>query len=143
MFRRLDAFVSDRKAGEVWTAGLGYILEREPDTVRALSVSFTGAAALARLADPNGFFPGAPDFGAAILTPTDSLCVMETKVRMFLRAGCQVAWIVDPEAATLRIYRPEAKTKLLTLNDEADAEPALPGFRCSVRALFGHALAAP
>lgn len=133
----LKAFVKPRKLGVVWTGDAGFILERDPFTVRSPDLSFVKQERFEPVKQRAGFFPGAPDFAVEILSPTDSLKATEAKAQMYLRTGCSVVWILDPADHTLRIYRAGEDARLLNLEDEADAEPALPGFRCPVRDLFG------
>ncbi|MBW3622119.1 MAG: Uma2 family endonuclease [Armatimonadetes bacterium] len=133
----LKAFVMPRKLGVVWTGDAGFILERDPFTVRSPDLSFVRQERFEPVKHLEGFFPGAPDFAVEILSPTDSLKATEAKAQMYLRTGCSVVWILNPADFTLRIYRVGEAVRVLGLDDEADAEPVLPGFRCPVRDLFG------
>jgi Uma2 family endonuclease len=132
----LKPYVKIGNLGIVLSMEIGYVLEREPYTVRAPDVSFISQARLEQVEDEEKHFPGAPDLAVEILSPTDSLRATESKARMYLRAGGSVVWILDPKDKTLRIYRPDADPIVLGPDDEADAEPALPGFRCNVGNLF-------
>jgi Uma2 family endonuclease len=138
-----DAFVllrSYSKAndlGVVLIGDIGYILERDPYTVRAPDISFLSKARLGDGKLPKGFCPGAPDFAVEILSPTDTLRTTEMKIQMYLRTGTKVAWIMNPGDTTIRVYRPGEEPKRFTVDEEIDAEPALPGFRCTVWRLFG------
>jgi Uma2 family endonuclease len=135
-FVLLRSFVKERDLGTVWTGDAGFILERDPFTVRSPDVAFVSKARIpAQL--QKGFFPGAPDLAVEILFPTDSLKSVEPKVMMYLRAGSGVVWVLNPRDQTLRIYRNGEETQVRGPNDEADAEPALPEFRCPVARLFG------
>jgi Uma2 family endonuclease len=135
-FVLLRSFVKERDLGTVWMGGAGFILERDPFTVRSPDVAFVSKARIPAQ-HRKGFFPGAPDVAVEILSPTDSLKSVEPKVLMYLRAGSGVVWVLNPRDQTLRIYRNGEETQVRGTNDEADAEPVLPGFRCPVARLFG------
>jgi Uma2 family endonuclease len=136
VYDRLKEFVKQGKIGFVLTGDAGFILERNPSTVRSPDVAFVSRERFDQVDDIKGFFPGAPDLAVEVLSPTDPLPATEAKARMYLRAGCLVVWILNPADHTLRIYRADAEPQILGPDGEADAEPALPGFRCPVRDLF-------
>ena len=133
----LKSFVNANDLGKVWPGDVGFILERDPFTVRCPDVAFVSKARFGDRKSSKGFFPGAPDLAVEILSPSDSLIAAEAKVRMYLRAVCAVAWIMNPQDRTVRVYRAGEEVRLLGPADELDAEPVLPGFRCPVRRLFG------
>jgi Uma2 family endonuclease len=56
----------------------------------------------------------------------------------YFKAGTQVVWDVDPLAETIACYQANALQSpvIFCRGDTADAEPAVPGWRLSVDALF-------
>jgi len=66
--RLLEAFVETRGLGEVFGEA-GYVLARDPDTVRGPDLSFVSAERL-RGFDDARFFSGAPDLAVEILSPS-------------------------------------------------------------------------
>jgi Uma2 family endonuclease len=134
---QLKAFVKPGDLGVVWTGDAGFILERNPYTVRSPDVSFITKERYEKVKDLDGFFPGAPDLAVEILSLTDSMKATERKALMYLRAGASVVWILNPSDTSARVYRKDGTVQLLGPLDEIDAEPALPGFRCPVWKLFG------
>ena len=48
----------------------GFILSRDPDTVRAPSIGFMDRARLLAGRIPEGFFPGPPDLAVEVVSPT-------------------------------------------------------------------------
>ena len=57
----------------------------------------------------------------------------------YFAAGTVVVWDVDPVACTIASYRAEHfdTPTVFNLEQIADAEPALPGWRVPVRDIFG------
>ena len=51
----------------------------------------------------------------------------------YFEAGTRVVWDADPVARVVRVYRPgDAAPVVFGAGDEADAEPAVPGWRVGV-----------
>jgi hypothetical protein len=56
----------------------------------------------------------------------------------YFAAGTLVVWDVDPLAKTISVYRKSAPKKktVFRAGDEADAEPAVPGWRVKTDWIF-------
>ncbi len=56
----------------------------------------------------------------------------------YFQAGTAVVWDVDPRNHCVRVYRRDRPDRpdLLTMDQQADAEPAVPGWRMAIRDLF-------
>lgn len=88
------------------------------------------------------FIPGAPAFAAEVRSENDYGPKPDReyaeKRADYFAAGTLVVWDVDPVAETVTSYTatdPTAPT-VFRRGDTADAEPAVPGWRLSVDALF-------
>ena len=66
--RLLANFVDARRLGKVLAGDAGFILRRDPDTVRAPDVAFVTAARLPGR-PPAEFMSGAPDLAIEIISP--------------------------------------------------------------------------
>jgi Uma2 family endonuclease len=67
--------------------------------------------------DPAAFsryWPVCPNFVIELRSQTDRIRVLRDKMEEWLANGAQLAWLIDPEARTVEIYRPgfEAETRL-------------------------------
>ena len=88
------------------------------------------------------FIPGPPLFAVEVRSKTDYGPTADReyaeKRRDYFAAGTVVVWDVDPKERTVSSYRADAPDAPTTFHDEdtADAEPALPGWRIAVHALF-------
>ena len=105
---------------------------RSPD---AAWVSQARWGALSK-AQRRGFPPLCPDFVVEVMSPSDSRSVLEAKMEMWIANGTQLAWMVDPYAATLSIYRPGVKVEVLERPDSVEAGEPVTGFRLSTRLLW-------
>ena len=132
--RVLESFVEPRKLGEVFGEA-GYLLARDPDTVRGPDVSFVIASRLVDF-DDTSFFPGAPDLAIEILSPSNRPAEMYAKVADYLAAGARLVWVLDPVCCGVTEYRKLLAPRRLGPSDTLDGGDVLPGFTIEVRALF-------
>ena len=82
------------------------------------------------------FAPICPEFLIEILSESDSRLKLEAKMQMWIDKGAQLAWMIDPYAATLSIYRPGQAPELLERPDSVEADDVVPGFRLTTRLLW-------
>ena len=83
--------------------------------------------------------PRCPDFVVEVLSGTDSIKVLEAKMETWLANGAQLAWMVDPYAATITIYRPDAVPEVLLRPDSIEAGAPVAGFRLTTSRLWADA----
>jgi Uma2 family endonuclease len=128
-------FVTDNSLGPTFGTGTGFVLGRNPDTVRAPDVAFVSHD---RMPDrlPPGFFPGPPDLAVEFLFPGDRASEVATKTRDWLAAGCQEVWNVDPQTQTITVHRADGTISMLTTANFLESPKLLPGFRLAITDLF-------
>lgn len=133
---KLSYHVRARRLGLVCAAETGYLLFRDPDTVRAPDVSFVSRERMAGVGIPQGYWPCAPDLAVEVVSPGDRFQDLVEKVRDYLAAGTRRVWVVEPRSRTVSVYRSPTEVRVLTAADELDGEDAVPGFRLPVADLF-------
>jgi Uma2 family endonuclease len=128
-------YLKEHATGEVFGAETGFLIARDPDSVRAPDVAFV---AKARLPDPlpPGFFPGPPDLAVEVLSPGDRASEVNVKTRDWLAAGCQEVWNVDPETKTITVHRADGSISLLKVENVLESPVVLPGFRVPLGEIF-------
>ena len=57
-------------------------------------------------------------------------------MEMWMANGAQLAWMIDPFAATIGIYRPNAAAEILTRPDWVEADAVVPSFRLETARLW-------
>jgi Uma2 family endonuclease len=134
--RLIGNHVEAAHLGNTYAAGTRCILERDPDTVRAADVAVMRRERLAEITNPEKHIPFAPDLAVEVLSPDDRDDEVEEKVQLWLSAGSQIVWVVDPDARIVVVYRPGAEPVTLREDEEIDACEVLPGFRCRVSDFF-------
>lgn len=130
----LQAHVRATNLGWIFPADAGFILFEDRATVRSPDVAFVRRERLAEL--PESFVPIAPDLAVEVLSPTDRRPDALAKVAMYLQAGVQLVWLVDPARRIVTVFRPDASIMSLEDGDVLDGGDVLPGFSVPVDTLF-------
>src|SRR5690606_25420174 len=102
--------------GVTYTADPGYIIEREPDTVRAPDIAFVAKARVYLVPD-EGFAPLAPDLAVEVVSPNDTAIEVPRKTQMWLGAGVQQVWVVDAKNRLLVVHSPGGTSRTLCETD--------------------------
>jgi Uma2 family endonuclease len=131
----LENHVSPRKLGVVTTAEAGFQIASNPDTVRAPDVAFVRAARIPA-EGVQGFFQGAPDLAVEVLSPSDRAADVAAKTQDWLRAGCSMVWIVNPQNRTITVHSNCSEIVVLTVSDTIQGGDLLPGFSLPVANVF-------
>ena len=130
----LGQHVKARGLGRLFAAETGFLLSRDPDTVRAPDVAFLCPD---RAPPPmRGYYPGAPDLVVEVLSPDDRPGPVEDKVAMWLVSGATVVWVVDPVAQTVSVHQRGRGATTLHRDDTLTGGPLLPDFALPLRELF-------
>ncbi len=119
--------------------GTGFILARNPDTVRAADVAFVRQSRIAEIGIPQFYFPGAPDLAVEVVSPNDRPNEVEAKVQDWLSHGTLMVWVVDPRRRTVAVHRSPADVRELGATDFLEAPDLLPGFGLGVGEIFPEA----
>lgn len=132
MGRALADFVDRRELGDVFAAETGFVLSRDPDTVRAPDAAFVRAGREIG----EGFIAGAPDLAVEVLSPGDRPASVREKVAEWLDAGAEAVWVVDPRARTVTIHAADHEPRVLGELDTLGGGSVLPGFELTLQPLF-------
>lgn len=135
--RLLANHVLARGLGEVFGAETGYVLEKDPDTVRAPDASYVSRERIAALGGiPSEYFPGPPDLAFEVSSPRDRRGEARSKTRSWLEAGAQAVVVVDPRKRIATIHRPPGASQSYSGADVLDLDDVLPGFAPTVEDLL-------
>ena len=92
----LHHYARTHNLGTVYAAETGFLLARNPDTVRAPDVGFVKQERVNAVQEETGYYPGAPDLAAEVISPNDLYTEVEEKVIAWLDAGTQMVLVVNP-----------------------------------------------
>jgi Uma2 family endonuclease len=110
-----------------------------PDgSVRSPDASWVSQARVDALTDAEkrGFAPVCPEFLIEILSESDSRPKLEEKMEMWIANGAQLAWMIDPFAAEVLVYRPGQTAERLARPEWVEADAVVPGFRLEMARLW-------
>jgi Uma2 family endonuclease len=136
ILRRVGDHVETAGLGETYAAETGFIVEHDPDSVRGADVAFVCTERLSRIIRPEKHIPFGPDLAVEVRSPNDRDEEVEEKIQLWLAAGSQLVWDVDPRARTVVVHRPAADPVTLRGDQEIDGADVIPGFRCRVADFF-------
>lgn len=131
----LAAHVRAHALGVVFGGNTGFVLARDPDTVRGPDVSFVRRERIPPGGVGDRYIDGAPDLAVEVVSPGDAVAEVEQKVGEYLAAGARLVWVVDPRLARVAVHAPGAVARMLGTDDQVDGGDVLPGFACTVREL--------
>lgn len=123
----MHAFVEQHGLGAVYGAETGFLLERNPDTVRAADVAFVRRDRVPPL-EFAGYIKGAPDLVVEVLSPGDRATDVKAKVWAWLNAGAALVWVVDPKNRLISVHHAADQAAIDCDAGVIDAAPVLPGF---------------
>jgi Uma2 family endonuclease len=139
--RDLDDHAEATGRGVAYTDNMGFAVPELPSGRESFSPDasyYEGPLP----ANPMRFVEGPPTFAAEVRSEGDYGEAAEkemaaNRVDYFL-AGTRVVWDVDPVAEIIWKYRADAPDRPIRFSrgDQADAEPAVPGWRISVDRIF-------
>ena len=132
----LRSYVRAVKRGFVCSNSMGIVLKKGPRaTVYAPDIS------LFRDYDrfeqhETKYLKTVPAMIVEVLATNYSIGRLLQRVERILASGVQVAWLVDPEARNLSLFRKDQAPIVLEEKQDIANLPEIPGFRCRVAELF-------
>ena len=132
----LGSFIYQHGLGIITGEGGGYLLERGPDTVIAPDVGFVQKDRLGLWPGRRGYFPGAPDLLAEVISPTDEPAEIRHKQALYDRIAIRLVWWIDPEQRIATVHAPGRAVRHLTEADTLDGEAVVPGFSLPLGSLI-------
>lgn len=130
---RLGVFIEQSNLGAYGNADAGFLIGRNPDTVRAPDAWFVAIEHIPADGIPSVFWQIAPDLAVEVLSPTDRFNAVTQKAQDYLDAGTRLVWVIDPEARTLAVFRPGQRAALFGEDGVLEGADVLPGFRVALR----------
>ncbi|MBI2302229.1 MAG: Uma2 family endonuclease [Armatimonadetes bacterium] len=142
VFDALRAWVRPRNLGLVTGADSGFVLSRNPDTVRGPDVAFVSWARLGEW-DPRRYVEGAPELAVEVVTKEVSRARLFAKVADYFGAGVLVVWVFWAKSERVLVCRQNEDELILGPGDSLTCEDILPGFSLPVEQVFAAARQQP
>lgn len=132
----LHQYVRSRRLGIVVAAETGFIIARNPDTVRAPDVAFVKMSRVPASGIPTKYWLGAPDLAVETVSPSTDASDVDEKVREWLAAGTLLVWVLDPRKRTAAVYGAGIAPRTLGASELLEGGDVVPGFQISVAEIF-------
>lgn len=132
----LTIYVKANKLGRVCAAETGFIIARNPDTVRAPDTAFISNEQLSGIKRPKKYWPFAPDLAVEVVSPGDRAEEIEQKVKDWFSGGTRLVWIAYPSSQTIHVYLSTTNVQILQKGDVLTGDDVVPGFSCVVADIF-------
>ena len=133
---RLAQHVETNRLGAVYAAETGFLISRNPDTVRAPDVAFVSQICIDKIGKVAGYWPGAPELAVEIISPGDTYTEVEEKAIEWLDAGAATVLAVNPRHPSVTVYRSRNDIAILDQDAVLDLDDTVPGFRIAVKNVF-------
>ncbi|WIG59713.1 MAG: hypothetical protein OJF49_002460 [Ktedonobacterales bacterium] len=132
----LGHYVLAHTLGEVYAAGTGFLIERDPDTVRAPDFAFIRKERVPAPSGKPGWVSVMPDLVAEVVSSGDRVAEIGEKVAMWLRVGVRLVLVAWPQRREIEVYRPDMPLATLREDDMLDGYDVLPGFSAAVARVY-------
>jgi Uma2 family endonuclease len=86
--------------------------------------------------EDEAYWSVAPALAVEVLSPTNTAAEIDRKLSELFSAGCKLAWVIDPETKTAKVYTSAKRFKELTASGTLDGGKVLPGFKLPLADLF-------
>ncbi len=133
---RLGTHVEANDLGKTFAAETGFLIEVNPDTVRAPDAAFVSHERLGTAPPSTSYLQVAPDLVAEVVSPNDSSTDVEAKAEQWLEAGSRIVLVADPKNQTLRVYKSKSQIEVLHSGDELSCGDLCGGWKISVNEIF-------
>ncbi len=132
----LGAYIRAQRLGKIYGAETGFLLARNPDTVRAPDIAFIQASRLTPEASAPNWNPVVPDLVVEVVSSRDREREIAEKVAMWLDAGVRMVWVVYRVRRSIEAFRPGQPATVLNEQDSLDGKDVVPGFSTLVAEIF-------
>lgn len=131
----LSIYVRQNRLGVVCDSSTAFTLKtgnkRSPD------VSFVSRERLKGLKRlPKGYFQGSPDLAVEILSPSNTVEEIHTKIVEYFENETRLVWVIHPDEKYVLVYHSPEPDCFLRSQDQLEGEEVVPGFSMSVSELF-------
>ena len=121
----------------VVTGEVGFLLDRDPDTVLAPDVAFVTRERAEPVQGSPKYFPGPPDLAIEIASLDDTGPKLRAKALAWLGWGARAVLVIDAQRATVTAYRSHAAVAAYTGEERVDLTDVVDGWEPTAGELLG------
>jgi Uma2 family endonuclease len=113
----------------------GFLLSRDPDTLRGPDVAYVRASRIPAAGHPSPFWEQHADLMVEVVSPSDTAEEIETKVTEYLEFGTPEVWVVYPQRREVLVHRTDNTAQRLRAEQQITSN-VLPQFSQHVAEFF-------
>lgn len=132
----LGQTVMPARLGEIYPSDTGFLISRNPDTVRAPDGAFIRRERQHEIVNPEKYIPIAPDLAVEVDSPNDRPGDIAEKIAEWLAFGVRLLWSIQPKKRTVTVHQSGTAPLVLGDTDTLTGGDVLPAFRCRVSEIF-------
>ena len=114
----------------------GFLLRRDPDTVRAPDGYYIRPDNPLMSAPEAGFPAGAPDLTIEIVSPSNTAAELRERIADYHDAGTVLVWVIIPERREIVAHHRDGTVRTLSGDDGLGDDEILPGLTATAAELF-------
>jgi len=133
---QLHLWAKQDGAGAVTDSSAGFKLPN--GAIRSPDAAWISHARLTEMTEEQKgkFLPLCPDFVLELRSPTDSLIVLQAKMREYIDNGARLGFLLDPQQKRAYVYRSQTPVEILDNPETLPGDPVLPGFTLNLREIW-------
>ena len=130
-------FSAGKQLGKMYEEML-FILEEEPRLRRRPDLAFVSAERwpVSRPAPAVAAWNVVPNLAVEIVSPTDPIEDLMSKIEEYFRAGVRLVWVIHPSVRKLYAYQSPKSVQILDAGDVVGGGEVLPGFEMPLSRIF-------
>jgi Uma2 family endonuclease len=132
----LSNHVTKHRLGKIYSGDTGFLLQSDPDVVRAPDIAFVRQERMPVKTHRSGYIVGAPDLAVEIQSPSQSPADLNRKVQQYLAAGTQVVWVLHPRRRQAKAYGRDGSVQIFSAVQYLQSAGLLPGLRVPLAKIF-------
>lgn len=130
----LEEFAGKHHLGEVVSALCGFAVAK--DTILSPRAAFISKPRWESVKYPYRYFQFAPDISVEVLTDKTDMDDFKRRLRLYLQAGTQQIWCLQPQHTQVTVYIPGGRYRIFREKELLPGGKLLPGLNLPVSALF-------
>lgn len=131
----LKHYVKANSLGRVPAAETGFILARNPDTIRAPDTAFISKERVPPEGPPDGYWELAPDLAVEVVEG-ETAEYAQSRIEPWIEAGVRLVWVVYPKTRSIVAHKSLKDISTLTEEESLSGGEVVPGFECPVAEIF-------
>ena len=104
----VTSYVLEMGSGQAFTGDVGFVLDRDPDTVLGPDVAYVSQQKLDQLSGTENFLPISPDVAFEVISTHDTFKKVESKAKQYVGFDVPLVVVINPRKRCLHVHRPGA-----------------------------------